>query len=150
MLELMPPLAALCPPATVIDKTRYSSFAEPQLSAHLRHSIFCQSHRRNIHASIATTNHAVVARSKASAGVRSIISQMTRAKQRARSFRALRPQLPAPLLPCRASLRETRQRLAGPFHGDVLAEFSDGVFRYGRRYQGRCQMMRRNSDVRCQ
>jgi len=75
MLELMPPLAALCPPATVIDKTRYSSFAEPQLSAHLRHSIFCQSHRRNIHASIATTNHAVVARRKAGAGVRSIISQ---------------------------------------------------------------------------
>ena len=36
LLELMPPLAALCPPATVIDKTRYSGFAEPQLSAHLR------------------------------------------------------------------------------------------------------------------
>ena len=30
LLELMPPLAALCPPATVIDKTRYSAFAEPQ------------------------------------------------------------------------------------------------------------------------
>jgi hypothetical protein len=31
LLELMPPLAALCPPATVIDKTRYSGFAEPSL-----------------------------------------------------------------------------------------------------------------------
>ena len=28
LLELMPPLAALCPLATVIDKTRYSGFAE--------------------------------------------------------------------------------------------------------------------------
>ena len=36
LLELMPPLAALCPPATVIDKTRYSGFAEPRLPAHLR------------------------------------------------------------------------------------------------------------------
>jgi nicotinamidase-related amidase len=36
LLELMPPLAALCPPATVIDKTRYSGFAEPALLAHLR------------------------------------------------------------------------------------------------------------------
>ena len=36
LLELMPPLAALCPPATVIDKTRYSAFAEPKLVAHLR------------------------------------------------------------------------------------------------------------------
>jgi nicotinamidase-related amidase len=32
LLELMPPLAALCP----VDKTRYSGFAEPQLSGHLR------------------------------------------------------------------------------------------------------------------
>ena len=32
LLEPMPPLAALCPPATVIDKTRYSGFAEPQLA----------------------------------------------------------------------------------------------------------------------
>ena len=32
----MPPLAALCPPATVIDKTRYSVFAEPRLIEHLR------------------------------------------------------------------------------------------------------------------
>ena len=32
----MPPLAALCPPATVIDKTRYSAFAEPKLIEHLR------------------------------------------------------------------------------------------------------------------
>jgi nicotinamidase-related amidase len=36
LLELMPPLASLCPPATVIDKTRYSAFAEPQLLTHLR------------------------------------------------------------------------------------------------------------------
>ena len=32
----MPPLAVLCPPATVIDKTRYSAFAEPRLIEHLR------------------------------------------------------------------------------------------------------------------
>jgi nicotinamidase-related amidase len=36
LLELMPPLAALCPPATTIDKTRYSAFAEPGLITHLR------------------------------------------------------------------------------------------------------------------
>ena len=36
LLELMPPLATLCSPATVIDKTRYSGFAEPKLLAHLR------------------------------------------------------------------------------------------------------------------
>jgi nicotinamidase-related amidase len=36
LLELMPPLATLCPPATVIDKTRYSGLAEPKLLAHLR------------------------------------------------------------------------------------------------------------------
>jgi hypothetical protein len=36
LLELMLPLAALCPPATVVDKTRYSGFAEPKLLAHLR------------------------------------------------------------------------------------------------------------------
>jgi nicotinamidase-related amidase len=36
LLELMAPLAALCPPATVIDKTRYSAFAEPALIEHLR------------------------------------------------------------------------------------------------------------------
>jgi nicotinamidase-related amidase len=36
LLELMPPLAALYPPATVIDKTRYSGFAEPRLLSHLR------------------------------------------------------------------------------------------------------------------
>jgi nicotinamidase-related amidase len=35
LLELMPPLALLCPPATVINKTRYSAFAEPWLVAHL-------------------------------------------------------------------------------------------------------------------
>jgi nicotinamidase-related amidase len=29
LLELMPPLAALSPPATIVDKTRYSAFAEP-------------------------------------------------------------------------------------------------------------------------
>ena len=32
----MPPLAALCPPATVIDKTRYSALAQPKLTEHLR------------------------------------------------------------------------------------------------------------------
>ncbi|MBX9830077.1 MAG: cysteine hydrolase [Xanthobacteraceae bacterium] len=36
LLELVPPLARLTPPATVIDKTRYSPFAEPQLLQHLR------------------------------------------------------------------------------------------------------------------
>jgi nicotinamidase-related amidase len=36
LLELMPSLAALCPPATVIDKTRYSALAEPKLIEHLR------------------------------------------------------------------------------------------------------------------
>jgi len=35
LLELMPPLAALCPPATIINKTRYSGFAEPYLLDHL-------------------------------------------------------------------------------------------------------------------
>ena len=32
----MPPLAAICPPATVIDQTRYSALAEPKLAEHLR------------------------------------------------------------------------------------------------------------------
>lgn len=36
MLELMPPLRALAPPAVVIDKMRYSAFAESMLLAHLR------------------------------------------------------------------------------------------------------------------
>jgi nicotinamidase-related amidase len=36
LLELMPPLAALCPPAAVLDKTRYSALAEPRLLANLR------------------------------------------------------------------------------------------------------------------
>ena len=36
LLELMPALARLTPPATVIDKTRYSAFFEPQLLQHLR------------------------------------------------------------------------------------------------------------------
>jgi len=36
LLKLMPPLAALCPPATIIDKTRYSAFAEPGLITHLQ------------------------------------------------------------------------------------------------------------------
>jgi nicotinamidase-related amidase len=36
LLELLPPLARLCPPAAVIDKMRYSGFAEPNLLAHLR------------------------------------------------------------------------------------------------------------------
>jgi nicotinamidase-related amidase len=36
LLELMPPLARLVPPATIIEKTRYSGFAEPGLLTHLR------------------------------------------------------------------------------------------------------------------
>jgi nicotinamidase-related amidase len=36
LLELMPQLAALCPPATVVDKTRYSAFADGSLVAHLQ------------------------------------------------------------------------------------------------------------------
>ena len=36
LLELVPPLIGLCPPATVIDKTRYSAFAEPSLLFHLK------------------------------------------------------------------------------------------------------------------
>jgi nicotinamidase-related amidase len=35
LLELTPPLAALCPPTTVIDKNRYSAFAERRLIEHL-------------------------------------------------------------------------------------------------------------------
>jgi nicotinamidase-related amidase len=35
LLELVPPLAALAPPATVIDKTRYSGFVGSELHAHL-------------------------------------------------------------------------------------------------------------------
>ena len=35
LLELLPQLKRLVPPATVIDKTRYSAFAEPQLVTHL-------------------------------------------------------------------------------------------------------------------
>jgi nicotinamidase-related amidase len=34
LLELMPPLTKLVPPATVIDKTRYSAFTEPHLLMH--------------------------------------------------------------------------------------------------------------------
>lgn len=36
LLQLMPALGKLVPPATVIDKTRYSAFAEPFLLQHLR------------------------------------------------------------------------------------------------------------------
>ena len=36
LLELLPPLAKLCPPAAVINKTRYSGFAEPELLSHLQ------------------------------------------------------------------------------------------------------------------
>jgi Isochorismatase family len=36
VMELISPLAALCPPATVIDKRGYSRFAEPRLIEHLR------------------------------------------------------------------------------------------------------------------
>ena len=36
LLQLMPLLATFCPPATIIDKTCYSAFAEPGLIDHLR------------------------------------------------------------------------------------------------------------------
>jgi nicotinamidase-related amidase len=36
LLELLPPLAKLCPPATVINKIRYSGFAETELLSHLQ------------------------------------------------------------------------------------------------------------------
>ena len=36
LLELLPPLAKLCPPAAVIDKSRYSAFMGPQLVEHLQ------------------------------------------------------------------------------------------------------------------
>lgn len=36
MLELLPALAKLCPPAQIIDKTRYSAFTEPALLQHLQ------------------------------------------------------------------------------------------------------------------
>ena len=36
LLDLLPPLARFVPPATVIDKTRYSGFFEPHLLHHLR------------------------------------------------------------------------------------------------------------------
>jgi nicotinamidase-related amidase len=36
LLELLPALARYVPPATVINKSRYSAFAEPYLLAHLR------------------------------------------------------------------------------------------------------------------
>jgi nicotinamidase-related amidase len=36
LLALLPPLAKLCPPATVVNKTRYSAFAEPNLLSHLQ------------------------------------------------------------------------------------------------------------------
>jgi nicotinamidase-related amidase len=36
LLQLMPPLAVFCPPATTIDKSRYSALAEPDLVEHLR------------------------------------------------------------------------------------------------------------------
>ncbi len=35
LLDLVPPLVALAPPATVIDKTRYSGFIGSELQAHL-------------------------------------------------------------------------------------------------------------------
>ena len=36
ILEMMSPLAALCPPAIVVDKTRYSAFAGSELLKYLR------------------------------------------------------------------------------------------------------------------
>lgn len=39
LLELLPSLANLCPPAKIIDKTRYSAFAEPNLLPEFLHAI---------------------------------------------------------------------------------------------------------------
>jgi Isochorismatase family len=36
LLDLLPPLAGLCPPAIAINKNRYSAFAESELLAHLQ------------------------------------------------------------------------------------------------------------------
>jgi nicotinamidase-related amidase len=36
LLDLLPQLERLAPPAAIIDKSRYSAFAEPQLLAHLQ------------------------------------------------------------------------------------------------------------------
>jgi Isochorismatase family len=36
LLELLPPLSSLSPPATIIDKTKFSGFVEPQLLSHLQ------------------------------------------------------------------------------------------------------------------
>jgi nicotinamidase-related amidase len=36
LLELLPPLAELCPPAIVVDKGRYSAFTQPQLLGFLQ------------------------------------------------------------------------------------------------------------------
>ena len=36
LLELLPPLSSFSPPATIIDKTKFSGFAEPQLLSHLQ------------------------------------------------------------------------------------------------------------------
>lgn len=36
LLDLLAPLARMCPPATVVNKMRYSGFSEPHLLAHLQ------------------------------------------------------------------------------------------------------------------
>lgn len=36
LLDLLPELKKLAPPATIVDKTRYSAFTEPALLSHLR------------------------------------------------------------------------------------------------------------------
>ncbi len=36
LLELLPPLSSLSPPEAIIDKTKFSGFAEPQLLSHLQ------------------------------------------------------------------------------------------------------------------
>jgi nicotinamidase-related amidase len=36
LLELLPALAELCPPAAVLDKTRYSAFSQSKLMEHLQ------------------------------------------------------------------------------------------------------------------
>ena len=57
-------------------------------------------------------------RSKARAGARSIIRQMTRAKAEPEASERCARSVQRRPLPCRASLRGNSTALAGPFHGD--------------------------------
>ena len=62
LLELLPPLAKLSPPATIIGKTRFSGFAEPQLLSHLQ--------ARNAHGLVITGSETDVWRARNSARCR--------------------------------------------------------------------------------